>query len=180
MTMRPYLQFLLSLGAAATLATSVACIKRPYTPRVEPTPPTSSYTKSAPASPVSVEAIKRYRDGKVLNLNRLRVDWRANDKCSAINPKYGNTTENLVFDNMMRVLDRYPTDGIFQDGFDFIISEDIFTLDRNIRFPPVHFWSLGRPYTREGTENPETLEMLGRELYDSACNDPEQKASDAK
>lgn len=167
--MRPYLAALL-VGAGIMLSGCAArSAAKPAAVTGEPVYPVSGVPS------VAVNEVKRYRDGKIVDLNRLRVNWRANDKCKAINPKYGNTTERLVFDNIMKVLDRYPADGVFQDGFDFSDSSDIMNLDRDYRSPPVSLWSVGRPYIRESAESPDALMQLGNELFDNACNDPEKR-----
>ena len=43
------------------------------------------------SSNIKVEPVKRYSNGKVLNLNRLEVNWAGNEKCKNLNPKYGVT-----------------------------------------------------------------------------------------
>ena len=163
MTMKQYMQILLSVDIAVTLGCGAHSYKRVTGP--------ATTNRVERSEPVSVQPVKRYSNGKVLDVNRLRVDWRASDECDMIDSKYGSTAAYAVFDNMMRALVKYNVNDIFQQGFEYKTTGGIGNFDREL-FELVH-WGAGRPFVRESTEDPKMLMALGKEIHDNACNDPE-------
>lgn len=149
MSMRPYLQVLFGLGIAA----SVACGAKP-----------------AISSDVSVGSVKRYSNGKVLDLNQLRVVWRSSDMCRALDSKYGDTTGRLAFDNTRSVLEKYPMEGVFRQGFGYDTLHEPAPADN--QYSAITNWEQRALFIRESTEDPKSLLAIGMDIQANACLDP--------
>jgi len=150
---------------------------------------TVPYEPPTPVNGVSVEPVKRYVDGQVITLNRLQVDWyNGNEECQKLNPKYGNTTADLLYDNVRGVLKDFGTlpairkdfekHGIFQQGFAFGSSSTESFISVGISNDSV--WMDKDYFVRESIEDVATLIRLGNEIRDNACNDPEKTSLDHK
>jgi len=139
---------------------------------------------------VSVEPAPRYSDGVVHRLNKLKVDWYGNnEECKEINPKYGNTTGDLLVDNIMDVLKEFglyntprvdfADHGVFEKGFEADHTFESKNKDeleihaRNSFF----YWQDKSPFVIISSLNEATLTRLGNEIKANACNDPEQQTS---
>ena len=129
--------------------------------------------------PLKIEPIKRFSEGKILNLNRLEVDWKDNEKCNNINPKYGYTTGDLVLANIRDVLRGTRSYNLFDRGFlggAFIEDRQTRILiepSSSYRGNAMMYWRTGSPYVIESAEPESTLVRIGQQIYDNACNDPE-------
>ena len=128
---------------------------------------------SVPYNNIRIGQVKRYHNGNVLNLNRLEVDWSGNEKCNSINPKYGETTSNLVYDNVFGILgyahlrDRLPEE-VFRVGFEWRQDPSMLQSLENY-----NIWQNRQPFVIESTQPESTLVRIGQQIYDNACNDPE-------
>ncbi|MBI4174459.1 MAG: hypothetical protein HY517_02340 [Candidatus Aenigmarchaeota archaeon] len=144
-------------GAAASLAVPISCGKSPSM---------SAEERLISSGLMSVEPVRRYRDGSVLDLRRLRV-YPNSEACADRMREYGDTAGHLVFDNMGRILERHRSAGIFREGFEYSDGR----IGQLSRDAVVNHMAEKRPFVRESNERADALLKLGIDIHHVACSD---------
>ena len=125
--------------------------------------------KGLDSSHITVEKVQRYSFGKVLNLNRLHVYWSRNGLCDKLGSKYGNTTGDLVYDNIRNIVSKQDSD-FFEQGFgdgDGLLHMPAIGVHGSAQ----EYFELKRSYVVESALPESSLVEIGQKIYTCACND---------
>jgi len=165
--MTGYLSPLLRYLGVLSLLISSACTPPSLTGTPPPLTPTQAGTPT-PTQVVRVHPAKIYSRGNVISANRLEIDWFRNLECARLNEKYDRTTGDVVVDNIKNVLRNYPRNDVLGEGFEMFSK---------LSMSPEGAYARGgrQIFVRESTEDNTTLLKIGQEVYEHACDDPENK-----